>query len=78
MLVASRSIMLVRQRIGILFMILFLPINGPILRLVIQELINRPLPIGEFDFFVICVFLFLGGGIMTFTPKLKFAFHLIE
>ena len=78
MLVASRSIMLVRQRIGILFMILFLPINGPILRLVIQELINRPLPIGEFDFFVICVFLFLGGGVMTFTPKLKFAFHLIE
>ena len=78
MLVASRSIMLVRQRIGILFMILFLPINGPILRLVIQELINRPLPIGEFDFFIICVFLFLGGGIMTFTPKLKFAFHLIE
>ena len=70
--------MLVRQRIGILFMILFLPINGPILRLVIQELINRPLSIGEFDFFVICVFLFLGGGIMTFTPKLKFAFHLIE
>ena len=53
MLVASRSIMLVRQSIGILFMILFLPINGPILRLVIQELINRPLPIGEFDFFAI-------------------------
>ena len=78
MLVASRSIMLVRQRIGILFMILFLPIIWSILRFVIQDLINRPLPIGEFDFFVICVFLFLGGGIMTFTPKLKFAFHLIE
>ena len=78
MLVASRSIMLVRQRIGILFMVLFLPINGPILRLVIQELINRPLPIGEFDFFAICVLMFLGGGVMTFTPKLKFAFHIIE
>ena len=78
MLGAYRSIMLVRQRIGILFMILFLPINGPILRLVLQELINRPLPIGEFDFFAICVLMFLGGGVMTFTPKLRFAFHVIE
>ena len=45
---------------------------------VIQEVINRPLPIGEFDFFAICVLMFLGGGVMTFTPKLKFAFHIIE
>jgi len=72
MLVAYRSIMLVRQRIGILFMIIFLPINGPILRLGIKELINQPLPIGEFDFFALCVLMFLGGGVMTFTPKLKF------
>ncbi len=72
MSVAYRRFMLVRQRIGILFMIIFLPINGPILRIGIQELINQPLPIGEFDFFAFCVLMFLLGGVMTFTPKLKF------
>jgi len=56
-------------------MILFLPINGPLLRIGIQEIMNKPVPIGEFYFFALCVVLFLLGGIMTFTPKLKFPFQ---
>jgi len=67
--------MLVRQRVGILLMILFLPINGPLLRIGIQEIMNKSVPIGEFYFFALCVVLFLLGGIMTFTPKLKFPFQ---
>ena len=50
-------------------MIIFLPINGPILRLLLTSL---DLPnIGEFKFFVLCIFMFIIGAIMTFTPKLK-------
>jgi hypothetical protein len=71
MLVAHPEIMLVRQRLGIIIMIFFLPINGPLLKLAIQEIINGPLQIGEFYFFVICVVMFLVGGFMTFTPELK-------
>ncbi|MGY8715130.1 MAG: hypothetical protein ACKVI6_01640 [Candidatus Poseidoniales archaeon] len=61
--------MILRQRLGILLMIIFLPINGPILRLLLTSL---DLPnIGEFKFFVLCIFMFIIGAIMTFTPKLK-------
>jgi len=67
--------MLVRQRVGILLMILFLPINGPLLRIGIQEITDKPVPIGEFYFFALCIVLFLLGGIMTFTPKLKSPFQ---
>ena len=64
-----------RQRVGILLMILFLPINGPLLRISIQEITEKPVPIGEFYFFALCIVLFLLGGIMTFTPKLKSPFQ---
>tara|TARA_Y100000994_G_scaffold88671_1_gene73269 strand:- start:2006 stop:2236 length:231 start_codon:yes stop_codon:yes gene_type:complete len=67
--------MLVRQRLGILLMILFLPINGPLLRIGFEEIMNQPVPIGEFYFFTFCVILFFLGGIMTFTPKLKSPFQ---
>jgi len=65
----------VRQRVGILMMIIFLPINGPLLRIIIREIIKQPVPIGEFNFFALCVSLFLFGGIMTFTPRLKSPFQ---
>ena len=74
MLLPYPGFMLVRQRVGILLMILFLPINGPLLRIGIQEIMDKPVPIGEFYFFTLCVILFLLGGVMTFTPKLKSPF----
>jgi len=64
---------LIRQRLGILMMIIFLPINGPLLRMSLREF-NISLPIGEFYFFTLCIIIFLLGGFMTFTPKLKFEF----
>jgi len=67
--------MLVRQRVGIILMILFLPINGPLLRIGFQEVFGRSVPIGEFYFFALCIILFVLGGIMTFTPKLKSPFQ---
>ena len=71
MIVAYPKIMLGRQRLGIIIMIFFLPINGPLLRWGFEELNGMPLPLGDFPFFVFCVSMFVFGGIMTFTPKLK-------
>ena len=67
--------MLARQRVGILLMILFLPINGPLLRIGFQEVFGKSVPIGEFYFFALCIILFVLGGFMTFTPKLKSPFQ---
>ncbi|MAV59940.1 MAG: hypothetical protein CND89_01065 [Marine Group II euryarchaeote MED-G38] len=63
--------MMIRQRFGILLMIIFLPINGPLLRMSLNAF-NLSLPFGEFSFFTLCIIMFMVGGIMTFTPKLKF------
>jgi len=62
--------MILRQRAGIFLMIFFLPINGPLLRMILKSL-DVPLPIGEFYFFGICILMFDIGGFMTFTPKLR-------
>ena len=56
-------------------MILFLPINGPLLRIGFQEVFGKSVPIGEFYFFALCIILFVLGGFMTFTPKLKSPFQ---
>jgi len=69
---AYPRIMLVRQRLGIMIMIFFLPINGPLLRWSFEGLSGSPMPMGDFYFFILCVLMFLLGGIMIFTPKLKF------
>jgi len=63
--------MMIRQRVGILLMIFFLPINGPLIRMILGEL-NIQMPIGDFYFFTLCILIFVIGGFMTFTPKLKF------
>ncbi|MBK64860.1 MAG: hypothetical protein CMB47_04995 [Euryarchaeota archaeon] len=63
--------MMIRQRVGILLMIIFLPINGPLIRMILGEL-NIQMPIGDFYFFALCILIFVIGGFMTFTPKLKF------
>ncbi len=56
-------------------MILFLPINGHLLRIGFQEVFGKSVPIGEFYFFALCIILFVLGGFMTFTPKLKSPFQ---
>jgi len=62
---------MIRQKVGILLMIIFLPINGPLMRMILDEL-NIQIPIGDFYFFVLCILFFVFGGLLTFTPKLKF------
>ena len=62
--------MLVRQRLGIVVMFLFLPINGPLWRMALESL-GQTIPLGEFSFFALSVLLFVIGALMTFTPELK-------
>tara|TARA_B100001245_G_scaffold103928_1_gene75661 strand:- start:2039 stop:2242 length:204 start_codon:yes stop_codon:yes gene_type:complete len=64
--------MLVRQRLGIAVMFLFLPINGPLWRMALESL-GQTIPLGEFSFFALSVLLFVIGALMTFTPELKLA-----
>jgi len=63
--------MMIRQRLGILLMVIFLPINGPLIRMILHEF-NISMPFGDFYFFALCILIFVIGGFMTFTPKLKF------
>jgi|TARA_B110000116_G_scaffold45172_1_gene37433 uncharacterized membrane protein len=66
--------MLLRQRLGIALIIIFLPINGPLWRM-LAEIVGFPLNIGEVQFFILSIILCIIGGIMTFTPKLKNPFQ---
>ncbi|HIE63358.1 MAG: hypothetical protein CXT72_04860 [Methanobacteriota archaeon] len=66
--------MMLRQRLGIALIIIFLPINGPLWRM-LAEIAGFPLNIGEVQFFILSIILFILGGIMTFTPKLKNPFQ---
>ncbi|DAC48147.1 MAG TPA: hypothetical protein HA308_00350 [Candidatus Thalassarchaeaceae archaeon] len=63
--------MLLRQRIGILLMILFMPVNSPLWKMGFDEL-NFDLGLSGFDFFASSLVLFIAGAVMTFTPKTKF------
>ena len=68
--VLAAMVMLIRQRLGMVVMILFLPINGPLWRMGLESL-GRPMPIGEFQFFVLSVLLFIFGAVITLAPKIK-------
>ena len=68
--VLAAMVMLIRQRLGMVVMILFLPINGPLWRMVLESL-GRPMPIGELQFFVLSVLLFIFGAVITLAPKIK-------
>ncbi|MBT86707.1 MAG: hypothetical protein CMA62_04225 [Euryarchaeota archaeon] len=63
--------MLLRQRIGILLMILFMPVNSPLWKMGFDEL-DFDLGLSGFDFFASSLVLFIAGAVMTFTPKTKF------
>ena len=61
-----------RQMIGIFLVLFFLPINGPILRMLIES--QGMAPIGELKFLGISIIMLVIGLLMIFTPPLK-RFH---
>ncbi|MBN28639.1 MAG: hypothetical protein CMB33_02040 [Euryarchaeota archaeon] len=58
-----------RQKIGVFVVLFFLPINGPILRM-LMETQGMP-PIGELKFLGISIIMFVIGLLMIFAPPLK-------
>tara|TARA_B000000609_G_C23975610_1_gene241672 strand:- start:307 stop:507 length:201 start_codon:yes stop_codon:yes gene_type:complete len=62
---------LLRQRIGILLMILFMPVNSPVWKMGIEGLGFDP-GLSGFGFFASSLAFFIAGAFMTFTPKTKF------
>ena len=62
--------MLLRQKLGVVLMFLFLPINGPLWRMGLAEL-GYEVPLGEFQGFVVTLILFVTGAVMTFMPGLR-------
>ena len=60
--------MLVRQKAGVVLMILFLPINGPLWR-VFMEWVGSPIPMGELQFLMVSILLFITGAVMMATPR---------
>ena len=61
-----------RQMIGIFLVLFFLPINGPVLRMLIES--QGMAPIGELKFLGISIIMLVIGLLMIFTPPLK-RFH---
>jgi len=69
--------MLLRQRFGVFLVLFFLPINGPLLRMAMQE-IGFPNPLGELQFLGISVTMFIIGLFMIFTPKIILRSNSVE
>ncbi|MAH98222.1 MAG: hypothetical protein CMA12_02575 [Euryarchaeota archaeon] len=69
--------MMKRQRLGVILMILFLPINGPLWRMTMQEF-WRPIPLGELEFLGLSLILFLTGAILTFSSGNISASEIVE
>ncbi len=69
--------MLLRQRLGVFIVLFFLPINGPILRMFMQE-IGIPNPFGEFQFLVFSITMFVIGAFMIFTPRISLRSKSVE
>jgi len=59
-----------RQKLGIVLMLLFMPINGPLWRMGLSEL-GYEVPLGEFQGFALTLLLFVIGAAMVITPKLR-------
>jgi len=62
--------MLLRQKLGVVLMFLFLPINGPLWRMGLEEL-SYEVTLSDFQGFVVTVILFVTGAVMTFMPELR-------
>ena len=59
-----------RQKLGIVLMLLFMPINGPLWRMGLAEL-GYEVPLGKFQGFALTLLLFVIGAAMVITPKLR-------
>ena len=59
-----------RQKLGIVLMLLFMPINGPLWRMGLSEL-GYEIPLGEFQGFVLTLLLFVIGAAMVISPRLQ-------
>ena len=59
-----------RQKLGIVLMLLFMPINGPLWRMGLSEL-GYEIPFGEFQGFVLTLLLFVIGAAMVISPRLQ-------
>ena len=59
-----------RQKLGIVLMLLFMPINGPLWRMGLSEL-GYNIPLGEFQGFVLTLLLFGIGAAMVISPRLQ-------
>ena len=68
-----RLLMLLRQRLGIAMLFIFLPINVPLWKMVF-ELLGNSLPWGDLQLFFASLVFFVLGGMLTFTPELKSPF----
>ena len=59
-----------RQKIGIFLMLMFMPINGPLWRMVLSEL-GYEVPLGEFQGFVLTLVLFVIGAGLLIGPQVQ-------
>ena len=59
-----------RQKFGVVLMLMFMPINGPLWRMGLSEL-GYEIPLGEFQGFALTLLLFVIGAAMVITPKLR-------
>ena len=71
---AFPPLMLLRQRLGIAMLFIFLPINVPLWKMIF-ELSGNSLPWGDLQLFFGFLVLFILGGMLTFTPELKSPFE---
>ncbi len=68
---------MLRQRLGVILVLLFLPINGPLWRMIIQSM-GMALPIGELQFLGVSIAIFVLGSMMIFTPEISFRSKSVE
>ena len=59
-----------RQKLGVLLMLLFMPINGPLWRMGFSEL-GYEVPLGEFQGFVLTLILFVFGAGLLIGPQIQ-------
>jgi len=59
-----------RQKLGVVLMLVFMPINGPLWRMGLSEL-GYEIPLGEFQGFALTLLLFVIGAAMVISPKLQ-------
>ena len=59
-----------RQKFGVVLMLLFMPINGPLWRMGLSEL-GYEVPLGEFQGFALTLILFVVGAGLLIGPKIQ-------